>query len=71
MIEKLRTGALTRMMNMIVKADLELSEEDIQFLQFCQEVGWGKLTSVLVQDGHPVRADTVRYDVRFDLKGQT
>lgn len=68
MTEKLRTGELTRMMNMIAKADLELREEDIEFLLACREMGWGKFTGVLVKDGVPVMADRTRYDVRFDIK---
>jgi len=68
MSSKLRTGELTRMMNMITKADIDICDADIQFLQFCREMGWGKLAGVLVKDGSPVMADTVRYDVRFDIQ---
>ena len=83
-MSQLRSGELTKIMNLIVKADLDvdklakamdvivkenidLRKEDIHFLKFCREVEWGKLTGVLIKDGVPVMADTVRHDVRFDI----
>ena len=71
MVQNLRTGELTRTMNMIVKADLDICEADIRFLSFCRALGWGKLTGVLVKDGIPIMADTVRTDVRFDVESGT
>ena len=71
MSSKLRTGELNKAVNLIVKADIDLQEADIRFLQFCRELGWGKLTGVLVKDGIPIMADTVRTDVRFDIEGAT
>jgi len=71
MTQDLRTGELTRTMNLIVKADLDLCEADIRFLSFCRALGWGKLTGVLVKDGIPIMADTVRTDVRFDVETLT
>jgi len=71
MSSKLRTGELTKTMNMIVKADIDLCAADIRFLTYCRELGWGKLTGVLIKDGIPVMADTVRTDVRFDVETVT
>lgn len=69
--KNLRSGELTRTMNLVVKADLELCEADIRFLSYCRRLGWGKLTGVLIKDGVPVMADSVRHDVRFDLQAIT
>ena len=65
---ELRTGELTRTMNMIVKAGIDLCEADIHFLKYCRNLGWGKLSGILIKDGIPVMADTVRHDVRFDVE---
>ena len=65
---ELRTGELTRTMNMIVKAGIDLCEADIRFLKFCREHQFMKLTGVLVKNGIVVMADTVRHDVRFDVE---
>jgi len=71
MMQDLRTGELTKTMNLIVKADLDICEADIRFLSFCRRLGWGKLAGVLVKDGIPIMADTVRTDVRFDIESGT
>jgi len=71
MVQDLRTGELTKTMNLIVKADLDLCEADIDFLKYCRDLGWGKLSGVLIKDGIPVMADIERCDVRFDVKTST
>ncbi|KKL44920.1 hypothetical protein LCGC14_2360860 [marine sediment metagenome] len=71
MSTKLRTGELTKTMNLLVKADIDLCEADIRFLKFCREHGYIKLTGVLVKDGVVVMADTVRHDIRFDIESGT
>lgn len=71
MSQNLRTGELTKMMNLVVKADLDLCEADIQFLKYCRNLGWGKLSGVLIKDGVPVMADKERHDVRFDIETAT
>ncbi len=68
MSSNLRTGELTKMMNLVVKADLDLCEADVRFLLFCRRIGFGKLTGVLIKSGIVVMADTVRHDVRFDVE---
>lgn len=66
MPSQLRTGKLTRMMNLIVKAGLDdICKEDIDFLKYCRDTKWGKFSGVLIKDGLPIMADEVRHDVRF------
>ena len=71
MTTKLRSGELTRTMNLLVKADIDLCEADIRFLRYCRALGWGKLSGVLIKDGVPVMADKERHDIRFDIEGGT
>jgi len=68
MSSELRTGELTRTMNMIVKSGLDLCEADIRFLKYCRNLGWGKLSGILIKDGIPVMADKERQDIRFDVE---
>jgi hypothetical protein len=68
MTTELRTGELTKMMNLIVKSGLEITDADIRFLRYCRQLGCGKLSGVLIKDGIPVMADKERHDVRFDVE---
>jgi len=67
----LKTGELTKTMNLLVKSGINLCGADIHFLKYCRALGWGKLTGVLIKDGIPVMADIERRDIRFDVKTGT
>ena len=70
MSTKLRTGELTKTMNLLVKSGIDLCESDIRFLKFCRRHGYIKLGGVLVRKGVVVMADYVRHDVRFDIEDE-
>jgi len=71
MSPSLQASELTKLADLIVKANLDLCEADIRFLKYCRGVGYGKLTGVLIKAGVVVMADVERRDVRFDIKSGT
>ncbi len=42
-----------------------ISEEWARLIQFCQELGYGEIEKLKIQDGVPVIADVVREKVKF------
>ena len=45
--------------------DEELTKEQKDFLDLCKEIGYGKIQEVIVQNGQPVYASTVKQDYKF------
>lgn len=45
--------------------DKELSKAQRDFLDLCQKIGFGKINEVIVQNGEPVYASTVKQDYKF------
>jgi len=47
------------------KASLELSTAWVNFIRFCERVGFGELDRVQIQNGVPVSAESVKEKVKF------
>jgi hypothetical protein len=42
-----------------------ISEEWVRLIQYCQELGYGEIEKLKIQDGVPVIADVVREKIKF------
>jgi len=43
----------------------ELTKGWVEFIDLCEEMGYGKIQEVIIRDGEPVYASIAKHDIKF------
>lgn len=47
---------------------IDVSYAEKSFIEYCREIGFGKLTEIIIKNGEPVAAEKSMQSIRFDIE---